>query len=162
MNNLRGKIIKVLLISLLTSFASITFAAEFLTLSTYSFHNNKTIVIDDLAGNKKGIKVKVESTFRDEPASSPMYLSTYIQCPGKQMKAVDLARFLKDRYGERVIQYLGRPTKNFPTGQIHVCALENVNFDQHNLMISILKAGSSGCDQRSVVDFIFPIAEICP
>ena len=137
--------------------------AELLNLSTYSFHNNKTFIVDDTNGNDKGLKVMVKAIRRDEPAASPMYLSAGIQCAGQnKLSPVDLAFLLKRRYGDAVTEFLGKPTKSYPTGQIHVCSLVNVNFDETMVMVSVLRASSKGCDQSKETEFIFLTKELCP
>lgn len=158
-----GKLKLLILILGCTGFTQVGQAAdELLNLSTYSFQNNKTILVDDTNGNTNGIKARVRAVYRGEPAARPMRLSTHLQCPGEsKMKVIDLGYFLKKRYGEKALEFLGKPSKAYPSGQLQVCSLENVNFDQKLLMVSILKAGINGCDQRATVELLFPIADLC-
>ncbi len=126
-----------------------------------SLQNNKTFVIDDSGIHQRPIELKVKAVNKGEPAMSPMELSIFIRCHNEKSKPIDLGGYLIKAYGDKVSHFVGRKTKLFPSGVVKVCSLENVNFDQDKIFISVLGGGSQGCQQKEVIDFILPIEDFC-
>jgi len=130
-------------------------------LSEYSLQNNKTFIVDDKMTHKKPIRVKVKAVNKGEPAMSPMEITSFIQCYDGDEKPIDLAGYLLKAYGDKVSHFIGRKTKQFPYGVVKVCVLENVNFDETKIFISVLGGGSERCNQNELIDFMIPIDDFC-
>ncbi len=130
-------------------------------LSEESLNNNKTIVVDNLT-HKGGIKVKVVGVHKGEPAMLPVYIYPWIQCSKQATaKPIDLATIIGKSGPASFSRYIGGPSKSFPSGVVHVCALENVNFDESKIFISVFLEGPNGCDRTRVTDFIVPRSSFC-
>lgn len=131
------------------------------TLSPVSLYNNKTFVVDNLS-SPDGIKVSVRSKNLGEPALRPIYIYPQIKCGKDQpYKSMDLAGFIQKAYPAKLQGIIGGQTKPYPSGVLHVCALENVNFDEDRLFITIFEPGSEDCDRSKVMDLIFPLSLFC-
>lgn len=131
------------------------------TLSTESLYNSKKLEVGNL-NQEKGIQIKVNSLFRGEPAMYPFRLQTYIKCGKNQnYKVMDIAKVIIDKYPSDFARMVTAPSKSFPNGVVQVCALENVNYDQEKIFITVFEPGSEHCDRTKVMDLIFPISEFC-
>ena len=131
------------------------------TLGVESLYNNKTFIVGNLA-QASGIRVRLQSVNRGEPAGLPIQLRPSIQCgSGQEYRPMDIAAEVRRSYPERFRSMIGAPTRQYPSGMMQVCALENVNFDNEKIFISVFEPGSNHCDRSKVMDFIFPISLFC-
>lgn len=132
------------------------------TLKAESLYNNKKFIVDNFP-QKEGLQFRVTSVNRGEPAMRPIYLYPSVKCAkDKGFQALDLASYILKSYPERFESLVGAPGKGRPSGVLHVCAIENVNFDSEKLFISIFEPGDNGdCNRREVIDLIFPMSLFC-
>ena len=153
---------KVLIVFSITLLSSVVFAElQAQTLEIDSLYNNKTFIVDNFVKNK-GIKFKLKTVNKSEPAMLPIYLYPFVKCNKKaKYKPVDLAAMIVKSYPADFSRMIGAPTASFPSGVLHVCAVENVNFDNNKLFISIFEPGSEECDRSKVLDLIFPLEAFC-
>ena len=131
------------------------------TLGPEVLNNNKVIIVENQKKNSDRVKLKVRAIYRGEPAMLPVYLYSYIKCGDSAYKPMDLAREVLKSHSAGYARYVGAPTSEFKSGVFHVCALENVNFDDSRIFISVFTSGSEGCNRREIRDFIFPITAFC-
>lgn len=139
-------------------------------LDAVSLNNHKSIWIKSGPGLEEGLELKLAAIHKGEPAATPIYLSPSIKCPGeKDFKNIDLAAEidksveikLKNDQIMILDSIVGTGSKEFPSGQLHVCALDRVNFDNERIFISILPQSSSGCIEDQVIDLMFPLSNFC-
>ena len=133
-------------------------------LGTQSLYNDKQVVVSNLK-QSNGIKIKLKAINRDEPQGTPIYLYPYIKCSkGSKYQPMDIGEILKGASDPTIGHLVGASEKDFKSGVVHVCAFENVNFDNEKIFITIYKNatdGSGECDRTKVVDLKFPIQLFC-
>jgi hypothetical protein len=131
------------------------------TLEVDSLYNNRTFLVESRSPDKT-VRLRVRAVYRGEPAALPMEVQAFIQCDSRSgYRPIDLMGQMQASYGDRFRHMQGRPTEPFPSGTLHVCALENVNMDQNRFFITLFKPGSNHCDRSRVQDLIFPISAFC-
>jgi len=161
---LGGVLMKPIIMSIVCLFVAQGAFAEVEFLGNESLYNDKQVIVSNLK-RKNGIKVKVRAVNRDEPQSMPIYIYPYIKCEkGKKYSPMDIGEVLKGAKDPSVVQMVGASDKEFKSGVVHVCAFENVNFDNDKIFITVYKNatdGSGDCDRTKVVDLKFPIQSFC-